>query len=168
MAIQQRNAEMVNLLKADFIHKQDTVYLAGIVAGSILMLPGLVAFWPMSVALDDDNTLYADAAIVGYISTPTIAPRTVVSMPDSNITPLTTWTTVTNGLLLVVNASEGSLALFNLRGGNNTATELNDAFGVYSSTGGTPSSLNVYYSSGYKVENKRGSTAAIAVIALGI
>lgn len=54
MAIQARNSEMVSLLSADFIQKQDSAYLAGIVAGSILTLPGLVAFWPGQVALNDN------------------------------------------------------------------------------------------------------------------
>ena len=43
MAVQERNSEMVSLLSADFIQKQDSAYLAGIVTGTILALPGLVA-----------------------------------------------------------------------------------------------------------------------------
>lgn len=62
MAVQERNSEMVSLLSADFIQKTDTVYLAGIVAGSILMLPGLVAFWPMGISLSDSTDIYADYA----------------------------------------------------------------------------------------------------------
>lgn len=54
MAIQARNSEMVSLLSADFVSKTDSAYLAGTVAGSILTLPGLVAFWPMQVAVNDD------------------------------------------------------------------------------------------------------------------
>jgi len=55
MAIQERNSEMVNLLSVDFVRKKDTTYLAGIVTGAILALPGLTAFWPMQVALNDDD-----------------------------------------------------------------------------------------------------------------
>jgi hypothetical protein len=55
MAIQERNSEMVSLLSVDFIQKTDTVYLAGIAAGSILMLPGLVAFWPMGIVVNDST-----------------------------------------------------------------------------------------------------------------
>lgn len=62
MAIQERNSEMVSLLSADFIQKQDTAYLAGIVTGSILALPGLVAFWPGGVSLSDSDDLYANYA----------------------------------------------------------------------------------------------------------
>lgn len=54
MAIQERNSEMVSLLKADFIHKKDTAYLAGLVMGTLLSLPGLVALWPMNISLSDD------------------------------------------------------------------------------------------------------------------
>ena len=62
MAIQERNSEMVSLLSADFIQKQDTAYLAGIVTGAILALPGLVAFWPGGVSLSDSDDLYANYA----------------------------------------------------------------------------------------------------------
>jgi len=62
MAIQERNSEMVSLLSADFIQKQDTAYLAGIVIGSILALPGLVAFWPGGVSLSDSDDLNSNYA----------------------------------------------------------------------------------------------------------
>lgn len=73
MAIQERNSEMISLLSADFIKKTDTVYLSGIVAGGILMLPGLVAFWPMSITQNDATwdlggyTATAPAA-TGYVT----------------------------------------------------------------------------------------------------
>lgn len=61
MAIQERNSELVSLLSPDFIRKTDTVYLHGLVTGVFLSLPGLVALWPMTISVDDVNTLYADA-----------------------------------------------------------------------------------------------------------
>ena len=62
MAVQERNSEMVSLLSADFIQKQDSAYLAGIVTGTILALPGLVAFWPGGVSVSDSDDLYANYA----------------------------------------------------------------------------------------------------------
>lgn len=62
MAVQERNSEMVSLLSADFIQKQDSAYLAGIVTGTILTLPGLVAFWPGGVSVSDSDDLYANYA----------------------------------------------------------------------------------------------------------
>ena len=62
MAVQERNSEMVSLLSADFIQKQDTAYLAGIITGSILTLPGLVAFWPGGISVSDSDDLYANYA----------------------------------------------------------------------------------------------------------
>lgn len=62
MAVQERNSEMVNLLAADFIRKNDTSYVAAIYASAILILPGLVSFWPMGVDLNDENDSYADYA----------------------------------------------------------------------------------------------------------
>ena len=62
MAVQERNSEMVSLLSVDFVQKQDTAYIAGIVAGTILTLPGLVAFWPGGVSLSDSDDLYTNYA----------------------------------------------------------------------------------------------------------
>ena len=62
MAVQERNSEMVSLLSADFIQKQDSAYLAGIVTGTILSLPGLVAFWPGGISVSDSDDLYANYA----------------------------------------------------------------------------------------------------------
>ncbi len=64
MAVQERNSEMVSLLSADFIQKTDTVYLAGIITGCILALPGLVAFWPMGISLSDSIDISADNAYI--------------------------------------------------------------------------------------------------------
>lgn len=62
MAVQERNSEMVSLLSADFIQKQDSAYIAGIVAGTILTLPGLAAFWPGAASLSDSDDLYTNYA----------------------------------------------------------------------------------------------------------
>jgi hypothetical protein len=62
MAVQERNSEMVSLLSADFIQKQDTAYIAGIVAGTILTLPGLVAFWPGGISVSDSDDLFTNYA----------------------------------------------------------------------------------------------------------
>ena len=62
MAVQERNSEMVSLLSTDFIQKQDTAYIAGIVAGTILTLPGLVAFWPGGISVSDSDDLFTNYA----------------------------------------------------------------------------------------------------------
>lgn len=62
MAVQERNSEMVSLLSVDFVQKQDTAYIAGIVAGTILTLPGLVAFWPGGISVSDSDDLYTNYA----------------------------------------------------------------------------------------------------------
>ena len=62
MAVQERNSEMVSLLSVDFVQKQDSAYIAGIVAGTILTLPGLIAFWPGGISLSDSDDLYTNYA----------------------------------------------------------------------------------------------------------
>lgn len=62
MAAQERNSEMVALLSADFIRKNDTSYIAGIYAGLLLNLPGLVSYWPMSLSLSDSTDIFPDYA----------------------------------------------------------------------------------------------------------
>jgi len=62
MAVQERNSEMVSLLSVDFVQKQDSAYIAGIVAGTILTLPGLIAFWPGGISVSDSDDMYTNYA----------------------------------------------------------------------------------------------------------
>jgi hypothetical protein len=59
-AVQGRNSEMVNLLSPDFIRKNDSAYIAGIMTGIISSLPGIAAYWPMSISLEDRSDILAD------------------------------------------------------------------------------------------------------------
>lgn len=67
MAIQERNSEMVSLLSADFVGKADTSYLMGIITGNMLSIPGLVAFWPMSVAVGEQDDIYLNDFTTGNV-----------------------------------------------------------------------------------------------------
>lgn len=59
MAIQQRNEEMVNLLKADFVAKSDEVFMWAFLTSMYSMLPGVAAFWPMSGVSKDDAVYFS-------------------------------------------------------------------------------------------------------------
>lgn len=72
-----------------------------------------------------------------------------------------------NGILLIHNTSNGASAIFSCRGGANAVQEIADPATVFSPTRGTASSVNVYYSSGYGVQNKTGSTANLIMLYVG-
>lgn len=60
MAIQQRNEEMVNLLKADFVAKSDEVFMWAFLTSMYSMLPGIAMFWPMSAVSKDDSVYFSN------------------------------------------------------------------------------------------------------------
>lgn len=57
MAVQTRNSEQIDLLRADFIHKNDSAYTWAMLLNMYSMLPGITAFWPMG-AISKDDYLY--------------------------------------------------------------------------------------------------------------
>ena len=87
-AVQGRNSEMVNLLSPDFIRKKDSAYVSGILAGIISSLPGVAAYWPMSISLENTLDILADN-IGASTSSPegiqSSAPLTEVTKGFSNV-----------------------------------------------------------------------------------
>lgn len=81
-SVQERNSEMVNLLSPDFVRKKDSVYISGIVTGMTLALPGLVSYWPMSVSLDHETSVYADEIMVGSSNDPYYAVQIERAAPN--------------------------------------------------------------------------------------
>lgn len=69
--------------------------------------------------------------------------------------------------IVAISTSEGVNAIFALNGTNNTTTEISDPSGVFSAAAGTASSINIYYSSGYKIQNKRPATVRAVIVPLG-
>lgn len=57
MAVQKRNSEMVDLLRADFIHKNDTAYLWNSYQALMGAIPGIIGFWGMG-AINRGNFNY--------------------------------------------------------------------------------------------------------------
>ena len=67
MAVQQRNSEMVDLLRADFVHKKDNAYTWAMLLNMYTMLPGITSFWSMGGISKDPrqfigNNSYYDLA----------------------------------------------------------------------------------------------------------
>jgi hypothetical protein len=72
---------------------------------------------------------------------------------------------VVNGLVFVVNASEGYAGTFVCRGGYVTVLEAFDPSNVFSTTKDTASSINVYWSgTRYEVQNTRGATCDLSIM----
>lgn len=63
-----------------------------------------------------------------------------------------------NGILSVQDRTNNRVGIFMLRGATNSVSELVDITGAFSAVQGTASSVNVYYSGGYKIENLTGGT----------
>lgn len=70
------------------------------------------------------------------------------------------------GLLVVVD-SEGRTGTFVCKGTNDAVTESIDVDTVYSHTKDNASTTNVYYDSGYKLQNKRGGERRYKVLLIG-
>lgn len=73
MAVQSRNSELVSLLSPDFIRKNDGAYLLGLLNGTLLSMPGLVALWPMGVSLNDDTEIIMQSFEARYAASPRYA-----------------------------------------------------------------------------------------------
>lgn len=104
-----------------------------------------------------NNSIYSDAALAfsmnGEIQT--LADNAVLSLANAIC------------VLLVTDITNGNIGIFALRGGVNGTQELLDPSGVFSTTKDTASSFNIYYDSGYKLQNKRGGSRNFSLIRLG-
>lgn len=56
MAVQKRNSEMVDLLRADFIHKNDTAYGWAMLNQMYTTIPGITGFWSMAAISKEDTS----------------------------------------------------------------------------------------------------------------
>lgn len=71
-----------------------------------------------------------------------------------------------SGFLVVTIGTDNNVCTFALTG-TNAPVEINDPGTLCSVTATTASSINVYYSSGYQIENKRGGTRALRIQLIG-
>lgn len=99
-----------------------------------------------------------DKTVLGGV-TSSVADSTAISL---GATPI--------GVLVVVNQSTGTAAMFLVEGAGHAVVLINDPAAAYSVTAGTAGRTNVYWSAGnsrYEVENKTGSTRILQVTLLG-
>ena len=96
-----------------------------------------------------------------------IQTRDIASLANNGTAQLVNATGDQFGMVLVIDANNGHMALFTLRGAAHATQEVSDPGAVYSATAGTAASTNVYWSganSRYEIENKIGSTQTYHVI----
>lgn len=68
------------------------------------------------------------------------------------------------GLLLVIDVSTGVQAMFFTTGAGNSVLEIIDPWGYFTTAAGTAGKTNLYYSGGYKLENKLGYSASYKLV----
>jgi hypothetical protein len=80
-------------------------------------------------------------------------------------------TNAVQGILTVLEVTNGNYAMFTLRGGTNSTQEITDPSGVFTGTAGTPASTNVYWSAGntrYELQNTTGGTVTYRLFLIGV
>ncbi len=66
-AVQQRNPELVDLLRTDFQHRNEPNFAWKSAVSSFMAIPGLIAIWPMSIGrLDSQTDRVRDVGGGGY------------------------------------------------------------------------------------------------------
>ena len=100
----------------------------------------------------------------GVAGAPRIRSHTSGSIANNGVWDLSAIVTSTHGVIHVQNDAATHYGIFMLRGGVNLTTEMLDAFGNMSVTSGTAGSVNIYYSAGYKLENKSGSARTFSIL----
>ena len=69
-------------------------------------------------------------------------------------------------LLMIINGN-GEAGLFMIRGAINTVSEMLESATVFSATKDTATSINVYYDSGYKLQNNTGGSRDVLLFRFG-
>jgi len=112
------------------------------------------------------NTFAALATFSAGIANASITPAGA-SMTSGNIQALSNFTSITNGVIIVLDTSGTQYAIFSVKGGANSTQEMLDPNNTFSATADTASSINIYYSSGYKIQNNRAYTTTLRVLGIG-
>jgi hypothetical protein len=111
-----------------------------------------------------DNAIVATAGIRDVTAWGSkISQRTLI-IANNGVAQLGAATTI-NGIVFVVNRSQGASAMFVCQGGGHTTVEMSDPIVVFSVTAGT-AGTNVYWSAGnsrYEIQNKVGSEVYYAI-----
>lgn len=111
-------------------------------------------------------TVTATSSFSSTATTGTVVSNATQSVANNGIINLLSNSSTTIGLLIVTMGEDNDMCMFALRGGG-VPTEISDPAGICTNASGGASSINVYYSSGYKLENKRGATRTIRLMFQG-
>lgn len=93
---------------------------------------------------------------------------TAINIASNAVTLFSSFTSLTFGILLITESNTGHSAIFALRGGYNQVVKISESGSAFSATKDNASTLNVYYDTGYKIQNKTASTLAFYATILGV
>ena len=116
--------------------------------------------------LANANTFAALATFGAGIANASITPAGQ-SMVAGNIQALSNFTTITNGVIIILDTSGTQYAIFAVKGGANSVQEMLDPNNTFAAVADTSNSINIYYSSGYKIQNNRAYTTTLRVLGIG-
>lgn len=74
------------------------------------------------------------------------------------------------GFLFITSEADNATAIFQLRGGTGSTSEVSDPVGLFSAVSGTATSTNVFWNAGtnaYRIENNRGGSRTYELVLIG-
>jgi len=142
-------------------------------AARILHTNGTANTLGANLSLNNFNLTSGGTADFTAVTTNTVTSSSLraggVAINNLAVEPLTSFTSVTRGLLLINNSTNGSFAFVQVMANLETVVIIRDDLNAFSNTAATASKINVYFASGaFRVENRIGSAQFIQLIGLGI
>ena len=107
----------------------------------------------------DSTSNFIDVDSAGALQLASVA----VAMADAEVKSLPSFI----GVYLIIDMTNGNVAMFAIRGGVYGTQEIFDPSSVFSTTKDTATSFNVYYDTGYKLQNNRGASKSVLMFRLG-
>ncbi len=157
--------------------RRDVLVGAAITGGGTIALGGFTLTVPTTGvaallgavnAFTAANTYSALQTFNGQIKTARVQGSAAITLAANEARYTSDWVSGTFGLLIVLDASNGYVGAFVLRGGAGAVVEALDPSGRFSHTSGTTTSINCYYNAGqYWLENKLAGPTQISVLFLG-
>ena len=119
-----------------------------------------------AVKLGGDVTLNAKSLLGQWILSDTINYAAFRNLYVSILTNGvdTTVNTYPHSVILLMERNSAICALYYLRGGINATVELLDSSESFTVTKDNAGTINIYYDSGYKIQNKTAGTIALVII----
>ena len=100
-------------------------------------------------------------------STVPVSP-TAISMAANTVITLASQTALTFGIMFVTESNTGHSGIFAIRGGYNNVVEIAESGTGFTITKDAAGSVNIYYDTGYKIQNKTAATVSLYMTIIGV